>query len=117
MSSTHELTIIPGLINFLKTGEIDELFKKYYFEHKYSTKANENYSIIRYDKDYLSSLQNNIERYLLIAKKIPFLKYEECVSEFNRSLDSDVDINKNIWRLFNLCRWLELNPKIKITNK
>jgi len=69
------------------------------------------------DKDYLSSLQNNIERYLLIAKKIPFLKYEECVSEFNRSLDSDVDINKNIWRLFNLCRWLELNPKIKITNK
>lgn len=55
MSSTHELTIIPGLINFVKTGEIDELFKKYYFEHKYSTKANEKYSIIRYDKDYLST--------------------------------------------------------------
>lgn len=52
---SYHLSNIPGLTNFVNTGELDETYKKYYSVHEYSTKANEKYSIVRYCKDLLTT--------------------------------------------------------------
>jgi hypothetical protein len=51
MTSYH-LSNIPGFIDFIKTGELNN---KYYSVNEYSTKANEKYSILRYNKEYLTT--------------------------------------------------------------
>ena len=52
--SSYNLSNIPGFIDFIKTGEINE-YNMYYSVHEYSTKANEKYSIVRYNKEYLTT--------------------------------------------------------------
>ena len=51
----YKLSDIPGFHDFIKNGEIKEEYKNYYFVNKYSTKANENYNIVRYSKSLLSA--------------------------------------------------------------
>ena len=51
---SYHLSNIPGIIDFVTTGQIDENYTRYYSVHEYSTKANEKYSIIRYCKDLLN---------------------------------------------------------------
>ena len=53
MSSYH-LSNIPGFNDLVKTGEINSLYNKYYSVNNYSTKSNETYSIVRYNKELLS---------------------------------------------------------------
>jgi len=52
---SYNLSSVPGFDNFLKTGDIENDYDKYYSANKYSTKANEQYTIIRYNKEYLSN--------------------------------------------------------------
>ena len=52
---SYNLSSVPGFDNFVKTGENEQEFDKYYSVNKYSTKANELYSIIRYNKEFLSN--------------------------------------------------------------
>lgn len=52
---SYNLSSIPGFIDFIKTEEINDEYNKYYSEHEYSTKANEKYSIVRYNKEYLTT--------------------------------------------------------------
>ena len=52
---SYNLSSVPGFDNFVKTGENETEFEKYYSVNKYSTKANELYSIIRYNKEFLSN--------------------------------------------------------------
>jgi len=68
------------------------------------------------DKELLIDLSKNIEDYFSIAKKIPFLKYDECILEFKKNMLGKNEVDASLWRLLNLCRWLHLNPKIKIPN-
>ena len=56
---SYNLSSVPGFDNFVKTGENGQEFDKYYSVNKYSTKANELYSIIRYNKEFLSN-QNHV---------------------------------------------------------
>ena len=49
---SYNLSNVPGFDNFVKTCENKEEFDKYYSVNKYSTKANELYSIIRYNKEF-----------------------------------------------------------------
>lgn len=51
----YNLSNIPGFSDFIKTGDISSENEKYYSVNHYSTKANEKYSIIRYNKELLSS--------------------------------------------------------------
>ena len=53
--SSYNLSNIPGFTDFIKTGEINDEYSKYYSVHEYSTKANEKYSIVRYNKEYLTT--------------------------------------------------------------
>lgn len=50
---TYNLSSVPGFENLIKTGEISEEYNKYYTLNHYSTKANEKYTIIRYNKEFL----------------------------------------------------------------
>ena len=52
---SYNLSSVPGFDNFLKTGEIETEFERYYSVNKYSTKANEEYNIVRYNKELLSN--------------------------------------------------------------
>lgn len=52
---SYHLSNIPGFIDYIKTGQISDKYSKYYLAHEYSTKANEKYSIVRYNKEYLST--------------------------------------------------------------
>lgn len=54
--SVYNLSSIPGFNEFVTTGEINinPDYEKYFSIHNYSTKANEQYSIIRYKKEMLS---------------------------------------------------------------
>jgi hypothetical protein len=52
---SYNLSSVPGFDNFLKTGDIENDYDKYYSANKYSTKANEQYTIIRYNKEFLSN--------------------------------------------------------------
>ena len=54
MTSYH-LSNIPGFIDFVRTGQLNDEYNKYYSFHEYFTKANEKYSIVRYNKEYLTS--------------------------------------------------------------
>jgi hypothetical protein len=55
----HNLSTIPGFIELLKTEKITEKindkYEKYYSIHSYSTKTNQEYKIIKYNKDFLAS--------------------------------------------------------------
>ena len=53
--TSYNLSNIPGFNDLVKTGEISADYEKYYSVNQYSTKANEKYSIVRYNKDLLSS--------------------------------------------------------------
>jgi hypothetical protein len=53
--TSYNLSNIPGFDDLVKTGEISSEYEKYYSVNQYSTKANEKYSIVRYNKDLLSS--------------------------------------------------------------
>jgi hypothetical protein len=57
---SYNLSSIPGFVDFIKTGKINDEYNKYYSEHEYSTKANEKYSIVRYNKEYLTTDLVNI---------------------------------------------------------
>jgi hypothetical protein len=52
---TYNLSSVPGFEEIIKTGEISPEFEKYYSLQNYFTKANEKYSIIRYNKEFLCS--------------------------------------------------------------
>lgn len=52
---SYHLSRVPGFTDFIKTGQINDEYNKYYSVHEYSTKANEKYSIIRYNKEYLTT--------------------------------------------------------------
>jgi hypothetical protein len=52
---SYNLSSVPGFDNFVKTGDIENDYDKYYSANKYSTKANEQYTIIRYNKEFLSN--------------------------------------------------------------
>ena len=54
MSSSYNLSSIPGFNEFIKTGVVNPEYDKYYFVNNYSTKSNEQYSIIKYRKEMLS---------------------------------------------------------------
>ena len=69
------------------------------------------------DKELFLDLSKNIEDYFFIAKKIPFLKYDECILEYKKNMDRSSEVDPSLWRLLNLCRWLDLNPKIQIPMK
>ena len=49
----YNLSSIPGFTHLIQSGEIPPEFEKYYTLNNYSTKANENYSIVRYSKEFL----------------------------------------------------------------
>lgn len=49
---TYNLSSVPGF-ELIKTGEMSEENNKYYTLNNYSTKANEKYTIIRYNKEFL----------------------------------------------------------------
>jgi len=49
----YNLSNVPGFENVIKTGEISQDYSKYYTLNNYSTKANEKYTIVRYDKEFL----------------------------------------------------------------
>jgi len=50
----YNLSQIPGFTEFIEKGSISDEYEKYYNVKNYSTKANEKYQIIRYNKDFLS---------------------------------------------------------------
>lgn len=50
---TYNLSAISGFKNLIKTGEITPDVEKYYTLNHYSTKANEKYRIITYNKEFL----------------------------------------------------------------
>lgn len=52
---TYHLSNIPGFMDFVNTGKMDESYSQYYDSHTYSTKANEKYSIVRYNKEILTT--------------------------------------------------------------
>lgn len=52
---SYHLSNIPGFVDFIKTGHINDEYSNYYSVHEYSTKANEKYSIVRYNKEMLST--------------------------------------------------------------
>ena len=52
----YKLSNIPGFNDFVKTGVINDQCNNYYSVQIYSTKANEHYSIVNYNKDILSSI-------------------------------------------------------------
>ena len=62
MNSTivYNISNIPGFSNFIQTGEISPQIEKYYNVHEYSTKSNEKYYIMRYNKEFLRSDLVNI---------------------------------------------------------
>jgi hypothetical protein len=52
----YDLSIIPGFSSLVKTKQMDSQFDKYYSIHSYSSKDDPtNYSIVRYNKEMLSS--------------------------------------------------------------
>jgi hypothetical protein len=51
----YNLSSIPGFINLIRTGEIYPENEKYYSINHYSTKSNEKYLIIKYNKEFLRS--------------------------------------------------------------
>lgn len=53
--TTYRLSSIPGFMDYVKTGEISEKYSKYYNAHMYSTNANEPYTIIKYNKELLTT--------------------------------------------------------------
>jgi len=57
MASAHTfiLSDIPGFFSCVTTSTVDPTIDKYYSIIPYSTKANQNYGIIRYKKDFLAS--------------------------------------------------------------
>lgn len=57
---SYNLSFIPGFVDFIKTNKINDKYNKYYSVHEYSTKANEKYSIVSYNKEYLSTDLVNI---------------------------------------------------------
>ena len=62
MNSTivYNISNIPGFSNFIQTGEISPQIEKYYNVHEYSTKSNDKYYIMRYNKEFLRSDLVNI---------------------------------------------------------
>jgi len=50
---TYQLSNIPGFINLIKTGDISPEFEKYYSSQQYSTKVNQKYTIVKYNKEFL----------------------------------------------------------------
>jgi hypothetical protein len=50
----YNLSSIPDFNNAITNKVVDEKYEKYYNIHKYTTKANEEYNIIRYNKEMLS---------------------------------------------------------------
>jgi len=52
--TTYNLSAIPGVIELFQTEEVKPEYEKYYSVKQYSTKANEDFSILRYKKDFLS---------------------------------------------------------------
>lgn len=53
--NTYNLNNIPGFNDLIKTGTIVSEYEKYYTLHQYCTKSNEKYTIVRYNKELLSS--------------------------------------------------------------
>lgn len=52
-TATYNLSYIPGFTDLLKTGTVPEKYQKYYNAHKY-TKDNNEYTLVKYDKELLS---------------------------------------------------------------
>jgi hypothetical protein len=53
--ANYHLSNIPGFMDYVLTGHLDETYTKYYNVHTYSTNANEKYNIVRYNKELLTS--------------------------------------------------------------
>uniref|UniRef100_A0A6C0KQJ5 T4 RNA ligase 1-like N-terminal domain-containing protein n=1 Tax=viral metagenome TaxID=1070528 RepID=A0A6C0KQJ5_9ZZZZ len=64
----YKLTNIPGFVDFIKTGKINDEFNNYYSVNEYSTKSNEKYNIVKYSKDFLFS--NYVSTYGLLRSVI-----------------------------------------------
>ena len=51
----YDLTLVPSFVNFITKNQKDIEQEKYYSINEYFTKANEKYTIVRYNKDFLYS--------------------------------------------------------------
>ena len=51
----YNLSGIPGFVDLIKSGEVSSENEKYYSLNHYSTKSNEKYMIIKYNKEFLRS--------------------------------------------------------------
>jgi hypothetical protein len=67
-SFTYNLLHVPGVKDYLESERLDPKYDKYYSVHPYSTKANEKYTILRYNKELLSS--DLIDTYGLVRSVI-----------------------------------------------
>ena len=89
----YHLSNIPGFVDFIKTGQLNDEYNKYYSVNEYSTKANEKYSIVKYNKEYLTTDLNST--YGLLRSVI--LSGPRIVSFAPpKSLSPEVFINKYI---------------------
>ena len=64
----YNLSSVPGFDNLIKNGKIEEEYEKYYTSQKYSTKMNETYTIVKYNKEFLR--QDLINTYGLLRSVI-----------------------------------------------
>jgi len=88
---TYNLSNIPGFTNTINTFEVDHNYEKYYSIVSYSTKANEKYNIIRYNKEFLAD--DIISTYGLLRSVI--LSGKQIVSFAPpKSISPDVFMNK-----------------------
>jgi len=49
----YNLSTIPGFNEFIKTGQVNSNYDKYYTSQQYSDKSNQTYTIVRYNKEFL----------------------------------------------------------------
>ena len=96
---SYNLSNIPGFKDLINTLCVNSDYDKYYTIHPYSTKANENYHIIKYNKDFLAF--DLIHSYGLLRSVILSHNKVVCFSS-SKSISSDYFMkqysypNKNI---------------------
>ena len=93
----YKLSNIPGFNEFVKTGVINDQCNNYYSVQIYSTKANEHYSIVNYNKDILSSI--TIPIYGLLRSVIVSGYNIVCFSPPKSISGNGIVVVENIYRL------------------
>jgi hypothetical protein len=89
LNFTISLSRIPGLIYFIENGKVEDLYSQYYIAQEYTTKNNEQYTILQYDKDFI--YLSNISSYGLLRSVILSGSDVVCFSP-PKSTPSDVFI-------------------------